>query len=158
MHLRRVRIENVRSIRELEWEFEAGQEAGWHVVLGNNSTGKTALLQAIAYSIINFEWPEDLPHRWVRRGAKKAEILVTYTDNLEFSSRLGVNVRPSSPAQLRSIARERLSDPTTADREQRRVSFFSCGLGSMRRFGPRSYGECRQSNALFGPRSAASDV
>src|SRR5690606_25560762 len=113
---------------------------------------------AIAYSIINFEWPEDLPHRWVRRGAKKAEILVTYTDNLEFSSRLGVNVRPSSPAQLRSIARERLSDPTTADREQRRVSFFSCGLGSMRRFGPRSYGECRQSNALFGPRSAASDV
>jgi hypothetical protein len=120
MHLRRIRIENVRSIRELEWEFEAGKEPGWHVVLGNNSTGKTAVLQAIAYCITACEQPGRPSSRSVRRGAKQAEVELQTTDNSLF----------------------RLAFSTgglfVGDAEH---PIFSCGLGSMRRFGPRSYGD-----------------
>ncbi|NJK32774.1 MAG: AAA family ATPase [Deltaproteobacteria bacterium] len=66
VHLRRVHIENLRSIRELEWEFEAGKEAGWHVVLGNNGAGKSSVLRAIAVGYLNLE-KEALRqsfHRW----------------------------------------------------------------------------------------------
>lgn len=126
MHLRRVRIENVRSIRELEWEFEAGKEAGWHVVLGNNSTGKTAVLQAIAYRMIGLrDWPGSPPYRWVRRACAEAKIGLTYSDAQAFAATIIHNLGATG------------SNPRDPD------LYFSAGIGSMRRFGARSYGDER---------------
>lgn len=120
MHLRRVRIENVRSIRELEWVFEEGKEAGWHVVLGNNGSGKSAVLQAIALCLINQKWPGQPPLRWVRHGTDKLDIGLEYGDGTSVS--FGFE---SGKWKFRDVTR----------------GVFSCGLGSMRRFGPRAYGD-----------------
>jgi hypothetical protein len=141
MHLRRISIDNVRSIRELEWEFEAGKEAGWHVVLGNNATGKTAVLQAIAYAVINKDWPGQAPHRWVRRGAERLRIEVSFVDGWMMAAQFGPDLLPAFP---QVALPQEYRDEQWKAHEQRYISYFSCGLGSMRRFGPRSYGDKNQ--------------
>lgn len=53
MHIRRVEIENIRSIKHLVWELPEEQDgAGWHVILGDNGSGKTSFVRAVALAII----------------------------------------------------------------------------------------------------------
>ncbi len=52
MYLRKVHIENIRSIAKLDWEIPKGKEAGWHVVIGDNGSGKTSFLRAIALALV----------------------------------------------------------------------------------------------------------
>lgn len=127
MLLRRVRIENVRSLRELEWTFEEGKSAGWHVVLGNNGSGKSSVLQAIAYCIIGRDWHGRVPYRWLRRSADRARVETEFVGG-DLPNIVEFAAEGSGPEQQLAS-------------EQR--SHFSCGFGSMRRFGPRSYGDDR---------------
>jgi len=48
MYLRKLAVENIRSISNLSIEFEKGSEAGWHVILGPNGAGKSSLVRAFA--------------------------------------------------------------------------------------------------------------
>jgi energy-coupling factor transporter ATP-binding protein EcfA2 len=60
MHIRCVEIENVRSIKHLVWELpdeiwnrtekssKPKEGAGWHVILGDNGSGKTSFVRAVA--------------------------------------------------------------------------------------------------------------
>lgn len=75
MHLRRIHIQNLRSIAELEWKLPEGAGGpGWHVVLGDNGSGKSTFLQAIAIALIG---PQQLPalrqswSEWLRRGERE---------------------------------------------------------------------------------------
>ncbi len=45
-YLERVEIENIRSIAKLTWEVTPGP--GWNVVLGDNGSGKSTFLRAVA--------------------------------------------------------------------------------------------------------------
>lgn len=67
MHIRRVEIENIRSIKHLVWELPEEQDgAGWHVILGDNGSGKTTFIRSVAIGIIGpvnvfalrFNWAE----------------------------------------------------------------------------------------------------
>lgn len=75
MHLRRVSIENLRSLRRVEWRAPEASTAGWHVVLGENASGKTTFLRAIARTLLGYPGAQhDLdPHPWCRDGAAKGE-------------------------------------------------------------------------------------
>lgn len=121
MHLRSIRIENLRSIRELEWAFDAEQEAGWHVVLGNNGSGKSSVLRAIALCLLGSSEIDALRqplHRWVRRGAERARIALEESDGWGYEMLIEPTSRPPSPAI-------RLVHPMA----------FSCGFGPFRRLG-----------------------
>ena len=50
MYLQKVVIENIRSIRHFEMKFPS--PAGWHVLIGDNGSGKSTILKAIALAII----------------------------------------------------------------------------------------------------------
>lgn len=52
MYVRRVSIRNIRSLVELDWEVAPGEEAGWHVILGDNGSGKSTFLRAIALALL----------------------------------------------------------------------------------------------------------
>ncbi len=54
MHIKKVSIQNLRSIRHFEMEFE--QPAGWHVLIGDNGSGKTTILRGMAMAMM------DIPH------------------------------------------------------------------------------------------------
>lgn len=51
MYVKKVALMNIRSIASLHWEPEdAG--AGWHVILGDNGSGKSGFLRAIALALV----------------------------------------------------------------------------------------------------------
>lgn len=52
MYINSVDINNIRSIKELRLEFEAGRQAGWHVLIGENGSGKTSILRCIAMGLM----------------------------------------------------------------------------------------------------------
>src|SRR5436190_18133184 len=81
MYLRKVHIENIRSIAELDWEIPEGSEAGWHVVIGDNGAGKTTFLRALALALVGHNEALRLPQDWGNwlnpredRGSVKLEL------------------------------------------------------------------------------------
>jgi hypothetical protein len=52
MYIRRAFIRNIRSIQELEWWPDELEGAGWHVVLGDNGSGKSSFLRALALALV----------------------------------------------------------------------------------------------------------
>lgn len=51
MILRRISIENIKTISKLEWRVP-DPSAGWHVVLGNNGSGKSTFLRSISLALL----------------------------------------------------------------------------------------------------------
>lgn len=52
MYLTRFRIENIRAIRKLDWEVPLKSAPGWHVILGDNGSGKSLVLRSLALAFI----------------------------------------------------------------------------------------------------------
>jgi len=53
MYIRSVKLKNIRCFPELEWSLEnRPTRAGWHVILGDNGTGKSTFLRAISIAIL----------------------------------------------------------------------------------------------------------
>ena len=51
MHVRRLAIKNIRLIREFDLSFDENQ-AGWHVLLGDNGSGKSTVVRALALAFM----------------------------------------------------------------------------------------------------------
>lgn len=78
MYLRKVEIENIRSIARFEWEAPPEDPAGWHVLIGDNGSGKTTILRSIALALLG---RNEEAHRlrqdfrqWVRHQQQQGKI------------------------------------------------------------------------------------
>lgn len=77
MYIRKVEINNIRSIQSFQMSFDEGHEAGWHVLIGANGSGKSTILRSIALGIVG---PYDAKalrqnwNDWVRKGEDKGFI------------------------------------------------------------------------------------
>jgi uncharacterized protein (TIGR02646 family) len=76
----KVRLENFRGVEELELEIPT---TGWKMLIGENGTGKSSILQAIAIALMGREHANALrksgdldPKKLVRRGTSAARIVV----------------------------------------------------------------------------------
>jgi predicted ATP-dependent endonuclease of OLD family len=87
MYIKRIKIENIRSVKELEWSLpESKPAAGWHVIVGDNGSGKTSFLRSIALAMVGpkhaaglrLSWDD-----WLRKGETHARINLTITRNHE---------------------------------------------------------------------------
>ena len=63
MYIKRVEINNVRSLKSLIWEIEEAKCPGWHVIIGDNGSGKSTFLKAIS-SVLVFEEILRLRENW----------------------------------------------------------------------------------------------
>ena len=52
MYIKKISIENVRSLQSITWEIEETQCPGWHVILGDNGSGKSTFLKSISLVLI----------------------------------------------------------------------------------------------------------
>ena len=52
MHVQRLTIENIRSIRKLDLVLRRSETAGWHVLLGDNGSGKSTVVRALALALM----------------------------------------------------------------------------------------------------------
>jgi energy-coupling factor transporter ATP-binding protein EcfA2 len=77
MYLSRVKFANVRSLSEVDWHISPAAAPGWHVIIGDNGSGKSSFLRSIALGMIGNKYAEGLRqdwNTWLRRGEKVAEI------------------------------------------------------------------------------------
>ena len=76
MYIQKIKIENIKSIDNLEIDF-GNSHSGWHVILGENGSGKSTLLKSIAIALISEGqiggilpvWKD-----WLRNGEKNGKI------------------------------------------------------------------------------------
>lgn len=73
MYVDRVKLKNIRGFAELDFELRRpdGTHAGWTVFTGDNGSGKSALLKAIAIGLVGRDTARLLQpnfHRWIRQG------------------------------------------------------------------------------------------
>ncbi|MEX1363610.1 MAG: AAA family ATPase [Nannocystaceae bacterium] len=104
MHLRHVSVRNVRSVASFLWyvdqEVDPDELAGWHVLLGDNGSGKTSVLRAIALALSG---PKQAPalrqdwSSWLRRTCDLAEI------NLLFAPHEGWDVLAREAPAVREL-------------------------------------------------------
>jgi len=78
MYIKRVEINNVRSLKSLIWEIEEDQCPGWHVIIGDNGSGKSTFLKAISFVLVFDEivgirenW-----NQWLRKDSDKCHVFV----------------------------------------------------------------------------------
>jgi len=74
MYLGKVILKNIRGFKSLEFDLERpdGTYAGWTVFTGDNGSGKSSLLKAIAVALTGQDSARALQpsfHRWIRDGA-----------------------------------------------------------------------------------------
>lgn len=79
MYVRRVVLEDLRGFRHLDFNFErpGGTLAGWTVITGDNASGKTALLKAVALALVGPDAARVLQpsfNGWIREGCGESVI------------------------------------------------------------------------------------
>jgi DNA repair exonuclease SbcCD ATPase subunit len=84
MFLRQLRMQDVRSIRDLSLSFISGNEGRkWTYLLGENGTGKSSVLRSVALALAGSDSAAELvgtPDDWIRLGADRAQVDVQYAN------------------------------------------------------------------------------
>lgn len=149
MHVRRLIIENLRSIRGLDFQIARHEAAGWHVFLGDNGAGKSTVVRSLALALmgpVNAHATRQDWARWVSEAATVGEAAVTLDAHAadEWKTR-GAKGKQAISAK----ARIRIADPASTNgradlkfsgRSAERTvwgggaGWFSSSFGPFRRF------------------------
>lgn len=77
MYIKEIIIENIRAVAKLEMKFP--QPAGWHVLIGDNASGKSSVLQAIALVLTPLDQRATLrrpPEFWMKKGKSSCAVIL----------------------------------------------------------------------------------
>jgi predicted ATPase len=173
MHLRRLTIRNLRSIRQVELDF-TGMEAGWHVILGTNGAGKSSVIRAFALLAMGereaYAARQDFS-RWLRSGEHEAVIEGTFAMHQDVD-RVAGSGRTSAADITAQVTLTRTAEAGRAaaveagfgpkGRAERTIwgggfGWFSSSFGPFRRFtgGDRVYDRLFVSNRRLAPHLTA---
>ena len=102
MHIRRLRIQDIRSITNLEVEVPE-PHAGWHVILGDNGSGKSSVIRALALALMGpldaaatrQDWPD-----WIRKTASEARVELEVAPEAEFDKWKRTGRRAKAPIRV----------------------------------------------------------
>ena len=141
MFLKRLRIEDVRSIAEAELGMEDGDGGvrKWTLLLGENGTGKSTVLRCIALLLCGRDaLPELLgpePSEWIRTKCSTARVsgVVSNENGTEREVQLELHRGEGISRTLDRNARSLASLET--DLEDARRNYFVAGYGASRRLG-----------------------
>jgi len=92
MYLKSVELRNIRSISHYKIEFEQDKYPGWHVLLGDNGSGKSSVVRSIALCLAG---PHEAPALrqnwadWLRSGAQHGSICLDIDHEPEIDRRTG---------------------------------------------------------------------
>ena len=75
MYIQKAEIKNIRSIIDFEIEFK--NPAGWHVLIGDNGSGKSTIIRSLALALVGEEQIQGLRanwNEWLNKQTDKGEI------------------------------------------------------------------------------------
>ncbi|MGX5843691.1 AAA family ATPase [Mesorhizobium sp. ArgA1] len=141
MFLRRLRLENIRSIATLDMSFEQGdgKTRPWTFLLGENGSGKSTVLRCIALVLSGSEaLPEILGDHdwWIREGQPRAfiEVDIVTAKNEPRTARLEFN-RGAGTFKFLTDNKQTLEELDAALSHASR-NYFVVGYGVNRRAAP----------------------
>ncbi|MEW6219832.1 MAG: AAA family ATPase [Thermodesulfobacteriota bacterium] len=156
MYLSKVILKNIRGFRELSFDLrrDDGGYAGWTVFTGNNGSGKSSLLKAIALGLVGRDTARALQptfRRWLHEGAdEEASIQLEIVRSVEDDALSVGGKAPGASFPARLVLRNGAKEPSLeasvpAGKTSRYVTphrtiwsadargWFSCGYGPFRR-------------------------
>ena len=166
MYLHRIQIQNIRSIPDATWDNLLGGP-GWHVILGDNGSGKSSFIRSVALALVGLteakalrqDWSE-----WLRKGESRGWIRLTLAGDSGYDTFSGRGATPSHyflsaglvfVRQEKSVALYKMKTRTNPDRFlwAGKGGWFCASYGPFRRFsgGDKDYEKVFYSN----PRLAA---
>lgn len=156
MHIGKIVLKNIRGFADLQFDLARpdGNYAGWTVFTGDNGSGKSTMLKAIAICLTGKDTARALQpsfHRWIRQGAEgeasiQLEIVNTPSDD-QFADK-GRTTSSAFPAMLELknggketslLAVVPSGKPRTYQIPDRTIwspsaaGWFACGYGPFRR-------------------------
>jgi predicted ATPase len=139
MFLRQLKLRNIRSLADVEIDFGSprpGNARQWTFVLGENGTGKSSVLRALALTLAGSEAVNELagnPDEWIRLGERDASIEVHFTTSDGEPRRASLNfVRGFSTVEFVTHNRADLIQIDAAVAKSER-NYFVVGYGVTRR-------------------------
>jgi len=162
MYLERCRIRNIKCFEDVALDFRNpdGTVRLWNVLIGENGTGKTTLLQAIAIALLGEKAASVLlprPRGWVRTDTTKGEIAATFhPGNLDMivtwadteTSRdqdkpleVSYEIEPTDAslqddeAAIRETTADLIREKLRTARRSMPTAWFAAGYGPFRRLG-----------------------
>ena len=81
MHILDIHIRNIRSLRSHRWSFAPAKCAGWHVLLGDNGSGKSSFLRSIALALVGApraDWLRQDWNDWLTRDERTGQIRLDF--------------------------------------------------------------------------------
>lgn len=149
MYIKTIQLTNIRGFTNLKFDLVRpdGGFAGWTVFTGDNGSGKSSLLKAIAVTLTGKETARALQpsfHRWVREGSAEGqiELMVVPEKGLDEFTDRGMTAYKPFPATVilsangKETSLELVESQKTAKRGLWSVGahgWFSCGYGPFRR-------------------------
>ena len=82
MYIQKAEITNIKSIEKFEIEFK--NPAGWHVLIGDNGSGKTTIVRSMALALVGAEESSGLRQNirnWINTRNKSGKISLTIEIN-----------------------------------------------------------------------------
>ncbi|MCX7045567.1 MAG: AAA family ATPase [Candidatus Sumerlaeota bacterium] len=169
MYISKIVLENIRGFSSLRFDLsrEGGRYAGWTVFTGDNGSGKSALLKAIAIALMGKETARALQPSfggWIRDGAEQGSIQLEIArseadDALSDSGKAPAKPFPAKISIINGskepsleVAPPKKKSKTYAMPERTIWShdssgWFSCGYGPFRRVLGASVDAMRQMSA-----------
>ena len=97
MHVQRLTIENIRSIRQLDIDLRGEESlAGWHVLLGDNGAGKSTVVRALALALMgesNAHATREDWSRWLATGCTAGYVRVGLLEHPQDRWKVGGRIR-----------------------------------------------------------------
>ncbi|MBV9849993.1 MAG: AAA family ATPase [Armatimonadetes bacterium] len=147
MYLIKIDIQDIRSISKIDWQIHPEQAPGWHVIIGDNGSGKSTFIRAVALALVGpsealalrQDWND-----WLREGTSSGGIRITIEDDAHYDRFSGQGNRPQYYYLGAELSFIRQQDgvklkPSPAHKSHRHVwggksGWFSAAYGPFRRF------------------------
>lgn len=174
MHVRKLDICDIRAIKSFDVHIPEPR-AGWHVILGDNGSGKSSVVRALALALIG---PANAPALrqdwadWIRSGAGRGHIGVELDQHAgfdkwtgkgrQFRGTLKLSVRIEPPPSRGAMKGPSSTPQMTGNHSKRSVwgsgaGWFSASFGPFRRFsgGDKDYDKLFVRNPVLAPHLSA---
>lgn len=137
MFLKSIRVENVRCLHdaEISLETDRGKVRKWTLLVGDNGTGKSTLLKAVALLMAGSEGLMELLHdadSWIRLGAESCKISGVLTTVRGQERKIALTIRRGQSIRRLLQVNAKSLKPLDDALERNKRSYLTIGYGGLR--------------------------